>query len=203
MNLLKSNSHLEEDALELYALQRISEDELPAFEEHLLICHECQDRLAETDEYIAAMRAATAKLEHHAPTIWERMAEWVRSIPQPALALGFAAAMALFLMVRVPQSGVQVVELTAMRGPETGVHVGSGVRPELRLGAEGLAAATYRVEVVNAEGSKMWQGMVPVKNRQLTVALPSRLATGKYWIRVHADASGEDALREYGLTVDK
>ena len=31
-------------------------------EEHLLICSECRDRLLTTDEYVAAMKAAAARI---------------------------------------------------------------------------------------------------------------------------------------------
>jgi anti-sigma factor RsiW len=47
-----------EDHLETYALGRLSEEELQALEEHLLICPACQDLLAKVDEYIEVMKAA-------------------------------------------------------------------------------------------------------------------------------------------------
>jgi anti-sigma factor RsiW len=44
--------------LELYALDRLAEPDAAPVEEHLLICEQCQARLAGWDEYVRAMRAA-------------------------------------------------------------------------------------------------------------------------------------------------
>jgi hypothetical protein len=57
------DTHMDEEILELYALGRLNEEEVVPVEEHLLICHTCQDRLADTDEYIRTVRAAAPKLE--------------------------------------------------------------------------------------------------------------------------------------------
>ena len=52
-------AHIPEEELELYAVSRdFAEGRLAAIEEHLLVCHVCQDRLQELDEYISAMRTA-------------------------------------------------------------------------------------------------------------------------------------------------
>lgn len=50
--------HIDEDGLELYALGRLAEAHAAPVEEHLLVCEECRQRLAEWDTYVAAMRAA-------------------------------------------------------------------------------------------------------------------------------------------------
>ncbi len=55
-------AHIDDDALEAYSMGRLAEAEAAPLEEHLLVCPECQDRLAGWDEYIAAMRAAMEKL---------------------------------------------------------------------------------------------------------------------------------------------
>ena len=49
--------HISEDLLDQYALKKLPEDEAAALEEHLLICHDCQDRLRLTEAFIAALRA--------------------------------------------------------------------------------------------------------------------------------------------------
>ncbi len=54
--------HIDEETLECYALGRLCEDEAAPVEEHLLVCHSCQDGLAAADEYIRAVRAAAPKL---------------------------------------------------------------------------------------------------------------------------------------------
>ncbi len=53
-------THVSDDTLESYALQRIPELDLAAVEGHLLICLACQIRLEEMDEYIKVMQAAIA-----------------------------------------------------------------------------------------------------------------------------------------------
>jgi anti-sigma factor ChrR (cupin superfamily) len=55
--------HISDDWLERYAMGTLHEAHVAKVEEHLLICHGCQDRLKATDEYIAAMRRAAEKLE--------------------------------------------------------------------------------------------------------------------------------------------
>ena len=49
--------HLNEDTLELIALNRLPEPNLAAAEEHLLVCDACRRALTEMDEYVATMRA--------------------------------------------------------------------------------------------------------------------------------------------------
>ena len=50
--------HISEDLLELYSLGRLEEPQLAPVEEHLLVCHECLDRVQRIDEFVAAMKAA-------------------------------------------------------------------------------------------------------------------------------------------------
>jgi len=48
-------------------MQTLPEAELAPLEEHLLICAECRDRLEATERYVAAIRAAAAKLDKSRP----------------------------------------------------------------------------------------------------------------------------------------
>jgi len=206
MNFSNRNSHISDDALELYALKRLDEDELPAFEEHLLICDRCQDRLSDTDQYIYALKAATAVLRHEQPVtqpgIIAQLVEWLRAVPQPALALSFAAVLALVFIVRLPHASMEQVDLTATR-KGTSTHVRSGVIPELRLSAEGLTPSnSYTVEVVNASGSSVWHGSPVFKDEKMIVTPGSPFSAGHYWIRLYTDTSRANMLREYSLTVD-
>jgi anti-sigma factor RsiW len=52
--------HLGEQEMEEYALGLLPPMSVPQFEMHLLVCDRCQDRLAELDVFVAAMRAACA-----------------------------------------------------------------------------------------------------------------------------------------------
>jgi len=49
-------NHISEENLERYYLGAVSD--APAIEEHLLWCHECQDRYSATAIFVDTMRAA-------------------------------------------------------------------------------------------------------------------------------------------------
>ena len=50
--------HPDEDALESHALGKARGAKLARIEEHLLVCVDCQKRLAELDEFVGALREA-------------------------------------------------------------------------------------------------------------------------------------------------
>jgi anti-sigma factor RsiW len=60
--------HVSEDDLERYAMRTLPAPESDRLEEHLLVCQSCRDRLKATDEYVAAMRSAAAKIRQEEPT---------------------------------------------------------------------------------------------------------------------------------------
>lgn len=47
-----------EELVESYSLGRLACEEGARFEEHLLVCADCQQRLSESDSYVAAVKAA-------------------------------------------------------------------------------------------------------------------------------------------------
>jgi len=53
--------HYPEEIWECYALGMLAEEQSAPLEEHLLICHVCQDVLAELDEYLEVMRTAARR----------------------------------------------------------------------------------------------------------------------------------------------
>jgi len=55
-------NHIAEDALECYAMGKLSDEENVPLEEHLLICPQCQTRLEQMDEYIQVIKAAASDL---------------------------------------------------------------------------------------------------------------------------------------------
>lgn len=57
-----SGRHPDEEILESYAMGTAAGAKLAPIEEHLLVCADCQDRLADLDEFLAAMREAAAGL---------------------------------------------------------------------------------------------------------------------------------------------
>jgi hypothetical protein len=51
-------SHIDDGSLELYALGRVSQFEVVALEEHLLVCPYCTERLASVADFATAARDA-------------------------------------------------------------------------------------------------------------------------------------------------
>jgi anti-sigma factor RsiW len=66
------NPHPDEGELEKYSMADLRDEEAAGFEEHLLHCERCQQRLAETDAYVAAMRRAAALPNQRVPAIKSR-----------------------------------------------------------------------------------------------------------------------------------
>jgi anti-sigma factor RsiW len=58
----ENRHHLDGERMQLYALGLLREPEAAGFEQHLLICHACQDRLAETDIFVRSMQAAARQI---------------------------------------------------------------------------------------------------------------------------------------------
>ena len=57
-----ADRHIDDDALDRYVLDQLSEKEAAPIDEHLLACQECQDRLAQVNQRVQAMRAALRRL---------------------------------------------------------------------------------------------------------------------------------------------
>src|SRR5437660_91851 len=79
------NSHLDDGDLEKYSMGSPRDSEAAGIEEHLLVCEHCQQRLAESDVYVAAMQRAAAHLhsrQNPAPDASQRPGwNWLRLIP--------------------------------------------------------------------------------------------------------------------------
>ncbi|HYP14206.1 MAG TPA: hypothetical protein VEQ63_09795 [Bryobacteraceae bacterium] len=50
-----------ENSLEGYVFRRLKDGEHVRVEEHLLVCHKCQDFVSQTDELILLLKAAEAR----------------------------------------------------------------------------------------------------------------------------------------------
>ncbi len=57
------NCHIPDELLDELVMQMLSEQECAFWEEHLLVCANCQDRLAEADEYVRLMKSAADELQ--------------------------------------------------------------------------------------------------------------------------------------------
>ena len=59
---LQIGPHLEESEVEQYSMGELPEASLAPFEEHLLACDSCQDRLLEMEAYVNAVRSVSPNL---------------------------------------------------------------------------------------------------------------------------------------------
>jgi len=190
-----SLSHLPDETLELYSMGRLSETETEKVEEHLLFCTSCQDLLTQTEDFMRVARIATGELaaEPQTEPWWRR----IFAVPMPALAAVACAMLAIFVLIpRHP--GTAVVDLRAMRGPEAPAQAPSNATLTLRLSLKGLEAADpLRAKVADSAG-KIVAESATERSGDLAVGHTGKLAPGSYWVRLY---SGEELLREYGLTV--
>jgi hypothetical protein len=60
--MLKAKTHIDENTLERYLLSQLAESSVASVEQHLLICGLCRVRLAESETYVRAMKAAAQAL---------------------------------------------------------------------------------------------------------------------------------------------
>lgn len=200
-------NHPSAEVVEQFALGRLEGLGLDEFEEHLLSCEQCQDELAETDEFVAAMKQALDKLQKEKVVGAEPKRSWGASswlgwVGKPVWA-GVLAAVALAVVMWLPQpaadgDGIEVT-LRAMRGPSTETPLAPAGKPfRLHADTAGLPdSPLYRLEVVSNSGTVVWRGELPHPGGETRAAMPLRLAAGNYWVRI-SDAAGV-LLREYAL----
>jgi hypothetical protein len=191
--------HPHEDLFEEYALDRLSEEETPDFEEHLLICEQCQSTLAKTDEYIQVLKAATrayvarpSKTSSPLIRFGDRGLRWNAA----AAAVLLLTCLTALLSWRTPVADPKTIVLEAYRGggASTRTRVPAGRPLDLRIDLKDVRpAAGYRLEVVDATGHRVWFGGTPAH-------LNKGLAPGTYWVRLATDTG--EPLREFGLTAD-
>lgn len=185
------NRHPGEDTIENYAFDRLPADKAAVFEEHLLICQDCQQRLERADEYIRVMKAATAAYVTEHPenqSFRSRRRGLLRNAAAAAVLL--LTCLTALLSWRAPSEAPKLVVLDAYRGAASEATAGKPL--DLKIDFKDLpSAAGYRVEIVDATGRRVWFGGTPAR-------LTKGLAPGVYWVRLSTE--GGEALREYGLT---
>jgi hypothetical protein len=201
----RMNLHYSDDLIEDYSQGRLAEDQSSAFEEHLLMCVECQTRLAQFDEYRVVARTAARELGN---TVAKSRIPWLSWLPQSGglLKMGMGTALALALLavaLPIAQRGGpdENVYLTATRGLGPLLsQANAGHRLLLTIDIKHITgAAQYQVQVVNSSGAVVadWSG-APNEDR-LMVPVDKKLAGGKYWVRVHDAANRSSLLAEYGM----
>ena len=76
--------HMQEDMIEKYSMQQMSEEESGPLEEHLLTCEACRERVIESDTYIPAMERASCQIRRRSG--WPFRPAWAAVLA--ALAIG-------------------------------------------------------------------------------------------------------------------
>jgi anti-sigma factor RsiW len=197
--------HCSEESFESYAMGRLDDPRTEVLEEHLLLCEPCRNRLVETEQYIKAMKAASARLRKEAQaapeSAFNRIKSWF-AIPTVAWAAAAAAlvlvvfASGTFLRQNGSNASPVAVALTAVRG---GAVTTTANHPlDLTLDARGLELTnSATVEVVNANGATVEKATAIVSGDSATAHL-GKLRAGAYFVRLFKTGSTEP-VREYAL----
>ncbi len=190
--------HPSEEAIERYSLGRLEPGEAADFEEHLLVCACCQDRLRDSDQYVRAMQRAASEVageqRRWTPSIW-------------AAAAAAAGAAVLLLSVGLPErvrpaGAPATVTLELVRGGEVqlGARAPARRRLELSLDLTGIPALRqYHVRIVDARGRLAYETSADSKGQ---TEVTTGLKPGRYWVRVSESGKPEEPLREFGLEVN-
>ena len=198
-------SHLEETELEQYSMGTLSEAGLEAFEEHLLACDSCQDRLLEMEAYVNAMRSVSPKLREARQPFWTSLLRW----PRPAWVAAFAMSVVVLAVVRVwmvaqpSRTEMASVTLHSSRGIEglATTKAPAGRLLSLTVDLTELPAfPSYRMEIVGATGKPVWDAVAHPENGRITEPTTKGLAAGQYYVRLYAP--GGTLLREFSLGIE-
>jgi hypothetical protein len=199
--VMYANCHVDEEEIERYSMGAMPEADVALFEEHLLICEPCQQRLAQTDVYVAAMREASARLRT-GPL--KRRLPWLR-LPRlvPALAgmaVAIVAAGLWLSRLDMGQAHPFAVDLAATRGAVIEAKAPADRWLLLRLDLANLPASPgYRLEMVDRSGNRVWQDTMTARGSQAGVKVPG-MPPGVYFVRVYRPPG--ELLREYGFEVE-
>ena len=168
----------------------ISEDESAGWEEHLLICESCRQRVEASDATVKAMRNASAIVREE--PVAERRGGFGWRMAWLAAAAALVIAGLVLRTALAPGTRQVSVSLVAMRGGDLAAHAPAGAALALHPDVTGVAPArSYELRVVDALGREVWRGVTPG-------APVKPLSKGTYFVRLYA---GGELVREYGLAV--
>jgi hypothetical protein len=201
-----SKSHALDEVLELYTLGKLPDDQVTELEEHLLVCPACCTRLEQTDHYVNATRMAAARIEAHSGGLFRR---WLDSLATSHVAKPvWAGAIAVILVavflfprmrtsVSVTEALTEDVPLTVTRGNAAmaTAPANHGLRLRIEL-AELPVRESYRLELVESNGSKVWETTAFPADGRLSVPVQKTLSSGRYWVRLYDQGT---MLREFGM----
>jgi hypothetical protein len=111
--------------------------------------------------------------------------------------VALAACALTITFVSVPRDAT----LMANRGTETTV-VSEWVPLNLQLNARDLPNGPLNVEVVDEQGTRIWQGEAVAHNDVMKVQVGRLMSAGEYFVRVYSPATRDaktELLREYSL----
>ena len=186
--------HIDDERIEQYALGTLPDADVCPIEEHLLVCHRCQDSLAAAERFIAGMRSAGPKLR----------AERARRTPEKrfypiAAAVALLAATGWWAARQQPSREPPVaVMLAASRGEPAPAVAPAGRRIAIATDAPSPAGGPWRFVVVDSVGRTRAETAAAVEGNRATAVIGG-LAEGLYFVRLY-DESGAIA-REYRMQV--
>ena len=209
---MELNGHAQEEMLEEHSLGKLPDAEAESLEEHLLICPQCQDRLAEVEEFAEAARRAAARLQREPRSSlegkWRGLWQWLARPAPLAVAAGVAILVAGSVVVWRGVSRnepVVSVYLQAVRGGEglVGARAPADKRLRLQLDSAGLpAVGSFRLEIVDSGGTGVFEAEARRDAGEVSAQLTARLPAGRYWVRLYEPRPAGPLLREFGLTVE-
>ena len=193
--------HATDEVLERYAMGRLAEPALAEFEEHLLVCESCQDRLAREDTIRQGVRDGAAALKQPRAVVqwrWPKLA-WASGLVTVGL---LVCAGSTWQFLRRPTAPPAVILLKTTRGAENSslAAAPAGTPLILVLDLTDLQQfSEYTLEIVDGGGRPAFQSTGSPQNNRLQATLTRGLAAGAYFVRVYTPA--RELLREYALTV--
>jgi hypothetical protein len=190
------NLHGTDDQLEEYVFGRLSVSDVPALEEHLLICVACRDRLDAIEAVTASLKQALgtsqAGLKPSTRTDWFA---WFAPKPVFFMAAGLVvlfAVLSVFWNGHTKFAPVATLQLTASRGEMP--SAGPARELDLTLSDAPSEGGPLRVEIVNATGRLLWSGPAGIQ-----LKAERQFGPGDYFVRVYS-VSGK-VMREYGFRI--
>lgn len=198
---MDQNFHRSDDLLEDYLLSRLSDSDLPALEEHLMVCDACRDRLDTLEGFTLGLREVHASQPVLGNAVSPKT-DWFGWMRRPAFSLAVAlvavvAAVAVFSARETALAPVAALQLTATRGEMPVISPAGEL--DLTFSDAPRQSEALRVEVVDATGGAVWNGLAQSTAAGVQVKAQRRLGPGEYFVRLYS-TSGQ-LLHEYGFRV--
>ncbi len=192
--------HLDEDVLERYVMNRFSESQAEAVEDHICLCGRCGDRLDQTIAYVGGIRSILGE-----PVEKSGLFSWLLIQTREQFTLWAVGSVVLvvaillfFVRQPVPLSALATVVVSGTRGESTVVH-GTGPFDFQLFMPE--AAANYHVELLDERGKSSWKGNVASHDGHLHAVINHKIAAGQYFLHVTEPVS--KVLRDFGVTIER